>query len=81
MSKHFSMHKNANKLQNVEACLHFPASKRPLTQVGMSYKSKPDRMMMEHWITLNNKFPNYVNASHNTTFTKAGNVGGVFIKI
>ena len=34
-----SMLENVNKLQNVEACLHFLASKYSLTQVGMHYKS------------------------------------------
>ena len=33
------MLKSVNKLQNVEACLHFPASKRPLTEVGMHLRS------------------------------------------
>ena len=33
------MLKNVNKLQNVEACLHFLASKYSLTEVGMHYKS------------------------------------------
>ena len=33
------MLKNVNKLHNF-ACLHFIASKCPLTQVGMDYKSK-----------------------------------------
>ena len=33
------MLKNVNKLHNSEACLHFLASKCPLTQVGMDYKS------------------------------------------
>ena len=35
-----SMLKNVNKLQNVDASLHFIAYKYPLTQVGMHYKSK-----------------------------------------
>ena len=30
---------NVNKLQNREACLHLLASKCPLTQDGMHYKS------------------------------------------
>ena len=33
------MLRNASKLQNVDACLHFVAAKFPLTQVGMHYKS------------------------------------------
>ena len=33
------MLKNVNKLHNCEACLHLLASKCPLTQVGMHYKS------------------------------------------
>ena len=33
------MLKNGNKLHNFEACLHFLASKCPLTTVGMDYKS------------------------------------------
>ena len=33
------MLKNVNKLHNFEACLHFIASKYPLTQVGIDYKS------------------------------------------
>ena len=33
------MLKNVNKLQNVDACLHFLASKCPLTKDGMRYKS------------------------------------------
>ena len=33
------MLKNVNRLQNCEACLHLLASKYPLTQVGMHYKS------------------------------------------
>ena len=33
------MLKNVNKLQNVEACLHFLASKWPLTQVDINYES------------------------------------------
>ena len=37
-SKHADA-KNVNKLHNFEACLHFLASKCPLTQVGMDYKS------------------------------------------
>ena len=33
------MLKNVNKFHNFEACLHFLASKCPLTQVGIDYKS------------------------------------------
>ena len=33
------MLKNINNLQNVDAGLHFSASKFPLTQVGLHYKS------------------------------------------
>ena len=33
------MLKNVNKFHNFEACLHFIASKCPLPQVGMDYKS------------------------------------------
>ena len=33
------MAKNVNKLQLFEACLHFLASKFPLTQTDMHYKS------------------------------------------
>ena len=33
------MLENVNKLQNVEACLHFLASKYSLTQVGIHYKT------------------------------------------
>ena len=31
--------RNVNKLQNVEACFHFLASKCPLTGGGMHYRS------------------------------------------
>ena len=37
--KCIKMLNNINKLQNVEACLHFLVLKCPLTQVGMHYKS------------------------------------------
>ena len=39
MSKHFDAKKCKQASKNVEACLHFLASKYSLTQIGMQYKS------------------------------------------
>ena len=64
--------KKVNTLQNCEACLHLLASKFPLTQVGMHYKSNQVAHIVRIQQHLNRRFERNISklgkySSHNTT--------------